>query len=271
MQLVSAQLRVLAPGAGGEADGAGLPRHRGGVADGHPLVHQRRVGDLPACPDLAQPAGVGYRHVGEEDLVELGLAGELAQRADLDPGRVHVQHEIGKARVLGHVGVGAGEQQGPVGVVGERRPHLLAVDHPAVAVADRPGGQAGQVAARAGLAEQLAPDVVGQPQRLQPAGLLLVGAEGEQRRRRHAQADRVAPRVEPGRARPGELLVGGRLQRPRQAEAAVPGRVVHGGQARVELGAEELRSRGGGRVVPGAEGTDPGPQVRFLLLAVAHR
>ena len=144
--------------------------------------------------------------------------------------------------MLGHVRVGAGEQQAPARDVRERGPHLLAVDDPLVAVAHGAGREAGEVAARAGLAEELAPDLFGGPQRLQPAGLLLVGAERDDRRRGHAEADDVAPRVEVVGAALGELLVGRRLQRAGQAEAAVPGRVVRGGQPGVEPGTVELRS-----------------------------
>ena len=82
---------------------------------------------------------VGDADVGEEDLVELGVAGDLAQGPDLDPGRVHVHDEVGHAPVLGDVGVGAGHQHPPARRVGQGGPHLLAVDHPLVAVAARPG------------------------------------------------------------------------------------------------------------------------------------
>ncbi len=67
--------------------------------------------------------------------------------------------ERGDAAVLRHVGVGAGEQQAPVAVVRARRPHLLAVDDPLVAVAVGAGAQPGEVGAGAGLGEQLAPDL----------------------------------------------------------------------------------------------------------------
>ena len=49
------------------------------------------------CPDAV---GVGDSHIGEVHLVELGLAGDLAQRPHLDAGRVHVEHEVGQALVL---------------------------------------------------------------------------------------------------------------------------------------------------------------------------
>src|ERR1700761_5096598 len=76
----------------------------------------------------------------------------------------------------------------------------------------------------------------------------------------------------PGSPGPGELVVGGRLQRPRQAEAAVPYRVVHGGQAGVEPGAEERGPRGARGVVLGAEPADRFAQVRLCVrLRVAQR
>ena len=73
-----------------------MPHSRGKAcaADGDPLVAERRVGDLPALADLAEPVGVGDPHVGQEDLVELGLAGDLAQRPDLDARVVHVEDEV---------------------------------------------------------------------------------------------------------------------------------------------------------------------------------
>ena len=129
-------------------------------ADGRPLVHQRGQGHVPAVVDVTEAVAVGHPHVGEEDLVEAGPAGHLAQRADLDAGGLHVDDEAGEALVLGQVGVGAGDDLADVAVLGARRPDLLAGDAPLVAVADGPGLQAGQVAAGAGLGEQLAADGV---------------------------------------------------------------------------------------------------------------
>ena len=50
------------------------------------LVQQRRHRDLPAAADLAEQVLAAARDVREEDLVELRLAGDLPQRADLDAG-----------------------------------------------------------------------------------------------------------------------------------------------------------------------------------------
>ena len=58
----------------------------------------------------------------------------LPELADLDAGLLHRQREVGDALVLGHVPVGPGEQHSHVGVVGAGVPHLLAVDHPAIAI-----------------------------------------------------------------------------------------------------------------------------------------
>jgi hypothetical protein len=110
--------------------------------------------------------------------------------------------------------VGPGDQQGPPGLVRLRGPHLLPVDHPLVAVPHGPGSQRGQVAARARLAEQLAPDFLGRPELAQPALFLLVGAVGEDGRGGHAQADTVTLGVVGRGAGRGELGVDDRLQGP---------------------------------------------------------
>ena len=73
------------------------------------------------------------------------------------PGWLHRHEQVGDALVLGRVRVGAGEQEAVVGVVALGGPHLLAVDDPLVAVEHGRRLQAGQVGARVGLAEALAP------------------------------------------------------------------------------------------------------------------
>ena len=81
-------------------------------------------------------------------------------------------------------------------------PDLLAVEHPLVAVALGPRGQAGHVRPGAGLAEQLAPDLLAGEERPEVAALLLVGAVGHQGGGDHAVADDVA---QPRRRGPGLL------------------------------------------------------------------
>ncbi len=101
--------------------------------------------------------------------------------------------------MLRRVGVGAGDEDAELGEVGQRGPDLLAVDHVLVAVADRPGAQVGEVGAGAGLAEQLAPDLLAGEQRQQVAVALCLRAGVQQRGAGPADADHVARPAHPGR------------------------------------------------------------------------
>ena len=94
-------------------------------------------------------ASSGTRASVEEHLVEEGPAGHLLQRAHVDARLVHVDGEVGDALVLGHLGVGAGDEHAEVGDLAARGPHLLAVDDPLVAVLDGPAVEAGEVGAGA--------------------------------------------------------------------------------------------------------------------------
>src|SRR5215207_5534202 len=134
VQLGSTPLRLLAPGPRHHPDHAAFTWH-GMPTDGHPLVVEGGRGHRPALPLGPEPLAVRDPHVGEEDLVELRLAGDLPQRPYVDAGDGHVAQEVGEAAVLGHVGVGAGDQDPEPGVVSARGPHLLAVDHPVLTVA----------------------------------------------------------------------------------------------------------------------------------------
>src|SRR5262249_14332546 len=80
------------------------------------------------------------------------------------------------------------EAEDHVGVVRRGRPDLLAVDDEVVAVLDRRGAERGQVRARLWLRIALAPDDLAAQRRGDPAALLLLGAELEQRRRQHRDA-----------------------------------------------------------------------------------
>ena len=153
-------------------------------AEGEALVHQRGEPDRPAVVDAAQHLRLVHAHVVEEDLVELGVAGDLLERLHRDAGRVHVEQEVGDALVLGRVGIGAGQQHHPVGDVGERRPHLLAVDHVVLAVLHRARLQRRQVGAGVGLGVALAPDLLAGEHLGGIALLLLFGAVRDDRRAR---------------------------------------------------------------------------------------
>ena len=148
--------------------------------------------------------------------------------------------------------VRAGDEEPPSGQVSEGRPDLLAVDDSLVTVADGRGGQTGLVGARAGLAEELAPDLLGGEERPEVAGLLARAGVGSKGRRSHAVTDQVERRARrcAGVAQP---RVDDRLERAVQPEAAVPLREVDPGEVGIELGAQELWRRSRRRVVPPKE------------------
>ena len=107
-------------------------------------------------------------------------------------------------------GIGAREQQPPTSFVGEARPHLLTIDQPFIAVADCSGGEASEIAAGAGLAEHLAPNVAGCEEGLQEPLSLVLAAMIVDRRGHHSDTEWVEmvprlghpPRQEPRPRRP---------------------------------------------------------------------
>src|SRR5437763_1960468 len=75
-----------------------------------PLVLERGQGHLPTVADAADDVGVGDPRLLDEQLVELRLARDLAQRANLNPILLHVHQEVGEALVLRRLGVAARHQ-----------------------------------------------------------------------------------------------------------------------------------------------------------------
>ena len=71
------------------------------------LVRERALRDAPAVVEPADEVLARHHDVGEEHLGEVGRAGDVAQRPDLDARRVHVDDQQADALVLRHVGVGA--------------------------------------------------------------------------------------------------------------------------------------------------------------------
>ena len=159
------------------------------AGDGRALAGQGGLRDAPPLPWLPHHVGDGDPDLVEEHLAEVGVAGHLAQGADVDPGRRHVDQQVGDAPVLGPLGVGARQEDPPLRPIGRRGPDLLARDHPLVAVEHGAGGHVGQVGAGLGLAEELAPHLVTPEHGGQVALLLRIGAVREQRRADHADRD----------------------------------------------------------------------------------
>jgi hypothetical protein len=83
----------------------------------HPFVRQRGAGKLPSVVDLPHNALVGDEHLVEEDLVEQRVTGHLPERTYVDPGRLHVDQEVGDSAVGCCVPIGARQADAPVRVV----------------------------------------------------------------------------------------------------------------------------------------------------------
>src|SRR6185312_14995061 len=98
-------------------------------------------------------------------------------RPDLDALALHVEEEHRQALVLGHIGIGAGDQKAVVGIMRARGPDLLAVDDPVVALLLRAGTKPRHVRAAGRLGEQLAPDVFAGRELWQIVPLVLLAAE----------------------------------------------------------------------------------------------
>src|SRR2546429_3815200 len=260
------QFRPLPPFARDDADHPRLAG-RGSAADRDPLVHQRGTGDPPAVADRPEPVRVRDPYVGQEHLVELGLAGDLPQRPYLHAGRGHVTDEVRDPVVLGYVRIGTGDEDREARLVRHRRPHLLPVDDPAIACAKsgprsfvlrpgpgvehRPGTQRGEVGAGTGFAEQLAPHLLTGPQWTEEPLALLVRTVPEDRRGGHPEPDADAQRVVVRGARGGELAVHDRLRRSRRTEPAEAGREAHPREPGVVPGSQERQSVHSGRIVLG--------------------
>ena len=165
--------------------GDGVVEHQFGVGvagDADALVGEHVAHDAPALVLVAEPVGHRHHHVGEVDLVDEVVGVRVGDLADLDARRVHRHEEDRDALALGRLGVGAHEQEAPLGGVGVRRPDLLAVHDVAVAVANGAGAQRGEVGAGVGLGEALAPVDLAGDDRRQVQRLLLGRAVGHERR-----------------------------------------------------------------------------------------
>ena len=107
---------------------------RSSSMDCEQLAHEGRAafeaegdhGHPPAVVLVADPVGHRHPDLVEEQLAELGRAGDGAQRPDVDAGAVHGQDQPRDAPVAAVLGPGAHQQLAVVGHLGVRRPDLLA-------------------------------------------------------------------------------------------------------------------------------------------------
>src|SRR5207245_1302888 len=154
------------------------------------LVAEDGHGDAPPLADLTDQVLARHARVLEEDLAELALAGDLAERAHADARRVELHEEEGDAAVA-VLRVGAREDEDPVGRRAEGGPHLRAVQHEGVAVEPRRGLERGEVAARPRLAEALAPDLVAREHGRDEAAALRLAAVVDERGAEEPDAEDV--------------------------------------------------------------------------------
>ncbi len=145
------------------------------------LVGQRRAGHGPALALGADHLVHRHEDVGEEDLVELGIAGHLHERAHVDAWIGHVDDERGDPLLAPRfVRIGARQAQAPRGELGVGRPDLAAGHEVAPFGRHGPRRERRQVAPGVGLAEELAPDLRGREDRRQVAQALLLAAVRQQ-------------------------------------------------------------------------------------------
>ena len=144
------------------------------------------------------------------------------------PGLVHRHQQVREPVVSLAALLGAAHDEAPVRPLRERRPHLLPVDDPLVALTARPGLHVRQVGAGVRLGVALAPELGARHDAGQEPLLDLGRGEVDQRRTEQPLAD------EPGTSRTaglGVLLVERDLEVERQPTTAVLGRPADAGPA----------------------------------------
>ena len=122
-----------------------------------PLGRQSPLGNPPSLVLGTDAVFDRHDHVVEEDLIEVGRAPGLLDRAHFDAHRMHVDHQAADAVVLGRRGIGTGEQHAPVGLTGPAGPDFLTIDDVAIPVPLGPRLQTGQVGTGIGFGIPLAP------------------------------------------------------------------------------------------------------------------
>src|SRR4051794_17110430 len=194
-----------------------LTRERGGPA----FVSERVHGDLPSVAASAEQVLLRHHDVVQEQLAELGVAGDLRHRPHFEARRAHLHDQHRDPAVPGRVRVRAGEHAAPARELPPGDPRLLAAHDEVVVVLDRARSQRREVGARVGLREALAPDRVRREDRRDVAAPLLVGAEAQQRGAEHVEPHDVD---ELGRAGGRELRAAPDLRRGGPPAAAELGR-----------------------------------------------
>gem|GEM_PF-5844522 len=187
-------------------DALEVRQHRLGRADAgqaRALVGQQVLGAGPTLVFLTDKVFHRHADIVEEDLVDLVVAVQGDDRPHTDARALHVDQQEADAALLLGLGVGAHQAEDHVGVLTKGGPGLLAVDHVVVAVTHGAGLEAGEVGAGTGLGIALAPPVLTGEDARQIMVDLLLGAELDDHRSDHVDAEGHGTRCAEG----GALLV----------------------------------------------------------------
>ena len=171
------------------------PAAKAHAADHLALVAEQIFGDVPAPVLLIDEVALFSARVGEVGLAEGRVAADQLDRPRLHARLVHIEQNEADALVLRRVGISTDEAEDPVGLVGVAGPDLLTVDDIVIAPIHRLRLQAGEVGARARLRIALAPANLAADDRRQMLLLLVLGAELQQRRAEHPNAEAVQRRA----------------------------------------------------------------------------
>ncbi len=150
---------------------------------------QEVLGAGPALVLFADQVFHRHLDVVEEDFVDLVVAVEGDDRAHADARCAHVDQQEADAALLLRFRVGAHQAENHVGVLAKGGPGLLAVDDVVIAFAHRTGLEAGQVGTGTGLGVALAPPVLTGEDARQVMVDLLLGAELDDHRGDHVDAE----------------------------------------------------------------------------------
>ena len=133
----------------------------------------------------------------------MGVAGHLNEGPYVDPRRRHIDDEVRDAFVFWRVDIGTSQENPVVGELAERRPYLLTIDDPFVAITLSTRCEGGEVTACSWFGEELAPQLLSSQHRGE-VHLLFWRPMTHEGRRHHPQ--RNSKRTE-GFVDAGHLLV----------------------------------------------------------------
>ena len=154
------------------------------------FVSQQVLGTGPALVLFANQVLDRHFDVVKEDFVDFVVAVQGDDRANGDTRGRHVDQQEGDAALLLSFGVGTHQTEDPVGVLAQRGPGFLTVDDVVIAIAHGAGLQRGQVGTGARLGVTLTPPVGAVEDARQVGGFLFFGAELDDYRSNHVDAER---------------------------------------------------------------------------------